>query len=371
MKEKFFTKERTIFLLIAFGITYIMGIPLYFAKQKGIDINIFPNFQMHLPAAGVMIAMLLTRKSDPNLPKKFYYTYLLGVLILFALTIISFFIPGNQWLSYSSLVMVAFSVVLWIMLINQKKNNRAYALDKGSIKRVLLAALIFVVLYFARIFIYAGITGEWNEINALLQTRNLGLAAMLIPNFLLTMMPFFGEEYGWRTYLQPIFQKDFGMWKGIFLLGLVWGLWHLPLNLFYYSADGMGAMSLMNQIGNCITLSFFLGFVFNYSKSTWSAALIHFLNNNMVLFFVEDVSSSVLQNNIYSIQSILLLFGLSAVLFGPFMFTKWMKKDEYRMKTIEERAEEERLNPEDIEEDESPGRVSEYRKSDSGKQVSK
>lgn len=53
----------------------------------------------------------------------------------------------------------------------------------------------------------------------------------------------FGEEYGWRCYLQPILQNRFGPRRGVLLLGLLWGLWHLPLNLYYYStAQPVGAV---------------------------------------------------------------------------------------------------------------------------------
>lgn len=38
-----------------------------------------------------------------------------------------------------------------------------------------------------------------------------------------------GEELGWRGYLQARMTKAFGPFKGIALLGYVWGIWHLPL----------------------------------------------------------------------------------------------------------------------------------------------
>ena len=45
---------------------------------------------------------------------------------------------------------------------------------------------------------------------------------------------FFGEEYGWRYYLQPVLQKRFGLRAGVIILGVVWGLWHIPDDLFRY-----------------------------------------------------------------------------------------------------------------------------------------
>ena len=42
----------------------------------------------------------------------------------------------------------------------------------------------------------------------------------------------FGEEYGWRSYFQPLLQKKFGIVKGVLLFGVLWELWHLPMVIF-------------------------------------------------------------------------------------------------------------------------------------------
>ena len=42
-------------------------------------------------------------------------------------------------------------------------------------------------------------------------------------NFVLSFTAFFGEEYGWRYYLQPILQQKFGLRRGVIVLGLLWG----------------------------------------------------------------------------------------------------------------------------------------------------
>jgi membrane protease YdiL (CAAX protease family) len=38
-----------------------------------------------------------------------------------------------------------------------------------------------------------------------------------------------GEEVGWRGYLQPRLVSAFGWFRGLLVLGLVWGLWHVPI----------------------------------------------------------------------------------------------------------------------------------------------
>ena len=43
-------------------------------------------------------------------------------------------------------------------------------------------------------------------------------------------IPFaFGEELGWRGWAQGAFVREFGLLRGLLLLGLLWGFWHSPI----------------------------------------------------------------------------------------------------------------------------------------------
>jgi len=53
---------------------------------------------------------------------------------------------------------------------------------------------------------------------------------ILTPIFLMmSIYMFFGEEYGWRFFLQNIFFDKFGKKLGVLVLDVCWSLWHLPL----------------------------------------------------------------------------------------------------------------------------------------------
>jgi len=61
---------------------------------------------------------------------------------------------------------------------------------------------------------------------------NLGIPTILIaiPYFFLMLIIGGGqEEFGWRGYAQEPLQKRMGVIPASLLIGLVWGLWHLPL----------------------------------------------------------------------------------------------------------------------------------------------
>jgi membrane protease YdiL (CAAX protease family) len=46
--------------------------------------------------------------------------------------------------------------------------------------------------------------------------------------FIITTIPGFGEEFGWRAYMLPRLVQNYGPRKGVLVHGLIWWFWHLP-----------------------------------------------------------------------------------------------------------------------------------------------
>ncbi len=86
-------KQFLIFLLIAYGLTYVMGILTWYGSTIPVDVSAFPSAQMFYPAAGVMLAYLLTEGKDSLVPKWFYLCFLLVTLIMIALCVVSVAMP--------------------------------------------------------------------------------------------------------------------------------------------------------------------------------------------------------------------------------------------------------------------------------------
>ena len=94
-----------------------------------------------------------------------------------------------------------------------------------------------------------------------------------------------GEEIGWRGYLYPALRERFSLVQTHVLLGLIWSIWHLPINLqgynyglsyFAYPVLGVVAMFLF-----CFSLGILLSWLLEKTGSIW--LLPYFMGQSMQL----------------------------------------------------------------------------------------
>ena len=226
--------------------------------------------------------------------------------------------------------MAAGSIICLICLIAAgKKKRAAYGIKWRNFRASVGCILLFLVLYLARVAVFNGLAGQLQEFAAIMTSAEAWIYFAIMPlNFLLGYIAFFGEEYGWRYYLQPILQKKFGLRKGVLLLGVVWGLWHLPLDFFYYVTPEYGVIMTVTQLINCVTLGIFLGFAYMKTENIWVPAIIHFLNNNLIMVVSGTFSADVVENNSMSWMDIPVTLLINGLMFGLFIFAKQYRSKE-------------------------------------------
>lgn len=330
MKENWTTQEKKqikIFALVAFGLPVLMGILMGIGFYRGIDVSSFPAAQMFYPAAGVMLALMLTRDKETLLPKKFYIGFLITTAVMMITSVISLFLPDVNWTIVSQYPLMLMTVICWILLFCDPKEVRAkYKLTFSGKKKggSWLCILLFLVLYIGRLFLNYLIAGDLTAFIAVFGNPFTYLAMISLSiSFLLAFTAFFGEEYGWRYFFQPLLQKRFGLKGGVLILGVLWGLWHLPINIFYYSPDTW-IISVVLQLINCISLAIFFGYGYMKTENAWVPVAMHFLNNNMIPVVTGSVDIS---NQVYRWVDIPVMIAAN-ILFILFIFSKEYKKKE-------------------------------------------
>jgi len=101
--------------------------------------------------------------------------------------------------------------------------------------------------------------------------------ALKLAIYLTISIPFaFGEELGWRGYAQPRLIRQFGLVKGLFLLGLFWGAWHTPIYyaMGVYPKHPIAGPFVMTPIDNILAVVPMAWFYLR-SRNIWLPTFLH------------------------------------------------------------------------------------------------
>ncbi len=124
----------------------------------------------------------------------------------------------------------------------------------------------------------------------------------------------FGEEFGWRGYLQHRLAPNSPLLAAV-LMGLIWGVWHYAQVLagIVFSAN---LLALLMYPLSCIVGSIFLGWLRTKSQSVWPACLAHAVGNVIVtgaigglLPQVPEISTFVFRIIGYAVVALALILG--------------------------------------------------------------
>ena len=92
----------------------------------------------------------------------------------------------------------------------------------------------------------------------------------------------FGEELGWRGYLLPKLMV-LGKVKAYLLLGIVWGLWHLPLILIGFTYPDQPILGVLVFIALTTTFGIYLNELVLHHESSILAGWVHGVFNSQKL----------------------------------------------------------------------------------------
>ncbi|MGD0866287.1 MAG: type II CAAX endopeptidase family protein [Rhizomicrobium sp.] len=116
----------------------------------------------------------------------------------------------------------------------------------------------------------------------------------------LVMTPvLFGEEFGWRGYLQlRLFPNS--PTRAAVTTGIIWGLWHLPIILRGYEFAGNPAIAAAAFCVTTVLISIIFGWLRERSGSIWVTSLAHSATNviggSLTVLWFADRSKSLFVN---------------------------------------------------------------------------
>ncbi len=242
-------------------------------------------------------------------------------------------LDGSKFRQLTPLIMYIPAIVTINFIILSKNSLKKSILWRLPKAKYLLQALLVPLLICALTIFIITLFG-WGELShfdvvsseVLVKKGHfiLGKGVQSIPffllNFALTILGFsflsavlaFGEEIAWRGYLQGKLVAKNGTFKGILLVGIIWGFWHLPYNLAGYNYPEnpiLGAFLLFPL--TTVFASFFLGWLTLNSKSVWPAVLGHAFVNTIIGTLVGGMNYS---NRFKAELTLLTIWGITSII---------------------------------------------------------
>jgi membrane protease YdiL (CAAX protease family) len=294
------------FLGLTFGLTWLLDLAVYLRGGLRIPgIVAILQLQMLLPAFSAIVLGLFFFPESPIYRDRpagrgrwFYYYFLLLTLIYALGTLIIWLSPAQSTIAVLAAIpqILAFLGLLVLVVLRATAGREAMRrvwLAWGKGRYWVLFGLGFVAYYVLQaalnaIFGLGGAKLAFPAIPPGLSPNAFLILAVLQSVVLapiLAIVIAFGEEYGWRGYLQSELMK-IGRVRGVLLLGVIWGAWHWPLILMGYNYPGYPLLGVVLMALYTTGLAVVLGYAVLRSGSVLLSAYLHALNNQVVATIV-------------------------------------------------------------------------------------
>lgn len=319
------------FIALTFGLTWLLDLVIYLTGGLNSSaVGIALQLEMLLPAASILILGLFFFRDHPlnirnnHSVSRWFVYYFLALTVFYVIGLaVSIAQPAmTTIISQVLLIPSVLGMILWIILrvIGKKESFAAINMSGGRPLMWLVFGLALVAFYALQTLLnslfHLGAKVDLQQLIPALQTQTLPDSIILLSLALNTIVigPFlgllisFGEEYGWRGYLQPALEP-LGKIKGTLLLGVIWGIWHWPVIWMGYNYPGQPVLGSLMMVGYAIVLAFILAYAVYKGKGLWIAAFLHALNNQTLSFF---------NGLVYKVNDNTLAFGMG--IFGLLCF---------------------------------------------------
>src|SRR5215203_4271552 len=183
---------------------------------------------------------------------------------------------------------------------------RRFVLWRVGLRWYLFALVGIPVIAVLSVVVILGVLGSFQGLGALAPLSVLGVFV-----YVLFLGGALGEEPGWRGFALPRLQSLHGPLLGSLILGVLWGLWHLPL--FFTPWNELTAFNVVVFVLATTCLAIMYTWVFNNTKgSVLMAILIHASFNGFVTGILAPLFPSPILED-YGLLPILGGFGALAI----------------------------------------------------------
>ena len=149
-------------------------------------------------------------------------------------------------------------------------------------------------LWVAGVFLYAVLVQTRPDFSTIMAHRLFGESAnvplFIVPFFLIDLLSN-GEEIGWRGYVLPRLQAKYNALASTLILGILWGLWHLPKFLSHFNATAFTWFMI-----HVIAFAVILTWIYNGTKGSLLLVVICHAASNTVGIFLPVANTTTGEN---------------------------------------------------------------------------
>lgn len=320
-------KEVGVSLAINFGMIAILSMLLFLVPNVSMTLlpSLVAGVFMIIPSFASVVTMKYVTKEEFNkYEKSFVNCVIIGSILLYGVMIISLLMKDESIATVVSLGSYIVSIILIFKVLKNGKHLERFNLRfKKNFGGVAKGVGIFVAMFIVMVGLDIFVIKNGSTIN----TQVIGLLPIVvIQNLFLGFFMFFGEEFGWRYYLQPRLQTLFGKRIGVIILGVIWGIWHMPLCFTLYSPN-TPFNCIISHVVFCTTMGVFLAYVYMKTENIFAPILIHLVNNSLAIILNNGSFTQTVET-----KDLLIGIVVNALIYLPFMFTKEFKAVKVEMK---------------------------------------
>lgn len=161
--------------------------------------------------------------------------------------------------------------------------------EKGATRQMLSRLFVWrvgwmwwiaAVLVYPILLVASALTQNWSGASRVSPTPQD--AASLVVNIIFLLIAVLGEEIGWHGIALPALQQKYSALKSSLILGICWGVWHLPFWLLLDTFDQFGVLYLALNFVFVFPMVFYMTWFFNRTKYSLLLPVVFHLTFNIV-----------------------------------------------------------------------------------------
>jgi membrane protease YdiL (CAAX protease family) len=185
---------------------------------------------------------------------------------------------------------LAFSPAIAAVVVRRWVTREGFG-DAGLAPRLRAARSSYLLAWIGPVLVLAATVGlaaalglcrpEFSPLRQLISGMPAGLAVLLLLVIPVVLAPaFWGEEFGWRSYLQQRVSRRPA--QAAVITGAIWSAWHYPLVFTDYAGYSSPLLGIVTWTLTIIAQAIILAWLFRRSGSVWVPCLAHAGNNVII-----------------------------------------------------------------------------------------